>query len=369
MSTNNKVFQVLVTKGNLAPLAKGGAISGLAVGQIGFFDTDTNLAIDGTGVVSRSFYAAVGIGTTGSPITDIFTSAGQEIQTRNIHALTTSKYKVGQPTIIEMSDFVGKCDEDYSLKVESRSMDIINIKGFTPYFRTYNVHTSCCVGCAPCPSGSKAEVAGLLVNRVNEDKDAFVKAELLDETGAVVTNVDTYLANAANKDKAVKIRLTSLPKLAKDLQGGPKIIRGFDGTAVSAFLSAGFECNGKVVVTQEGKQAQGAGNFIQAKEYVAGGYNGNYSIYRTAGTFNESFPTGTILADAGTNYNQVNLVYDQFSRAGWGEYLNQLNTLFAIPATDTVTYTGILAVLNKITGEAGLEPIAVATEAGAEGQG
>ena len=56
MSTNNKVFQVLVTKGNASALTAGGTLDSLASGQIGVFDANTNLAIDGTGTVKDFLY-------------------------------------------------------------------------------------------------------------------------------------------------------------------------------------------------------------------------------------------------------------------------------------------------------------------------
>ena len=58
MSTNNKVFQVLVTKGNAAPLAKNLTLDSLQPGQIGVFNASTNLSIDATSPAVKNFYIA-----------------------------------------------------------------------------------------------------------------------------------------------------------------------------------------------------------------------------------------------------------------------------------------------------------------------
>ena len=45
MSTNNKVFQVLVTKGDKALAVAGTKVDALTDGQLGIFDAKTNLAV------------------------------------------------------------------------------------------------------------------------------------------------------------------------------------------------------------------------------------------------------------------------------------------------------------------------------------
>ena len=361
MSTSNKVFQVLVTSGNQAIAVKGTQLDALLPGQLGFYDSDTNVAVDGTEVpVPQSWYAALGLGPAGGPLKDVRFSSGQEIQTKGIMHHTFNKYVAGTPTIIDITGIFAKCSSDYSLKVEARSIDILNMFGFKPYFKSYSIQTSCCEGCEPCPSGSKAEVAGKLVKEVNKDPEAFVTALLLVDGAPVASDnaaIDTFMADPANKDANVGIRLTSKVNPVYAVNSSMLPIVGFDGAAVSAFLGNGFECTGTVTVVQAGTQAEGAGHFIREKEYVAGGYQGNHGIYRTTGEFNTAYPQATILASEGTNYDQINLVYDHHSKAGWGDYLNDQNTLIAIPTTDTVTTTAALAALSKLTAPAGLAAV------------
>ena len=77
MSTNNKVFQVLVTKGDKALAVAGTKVDVLEDGQLGIFDAKTNLAVSVTPV--NKFYLAVGV-TDGDGVDDMLASAGQEIQ-------------------------------------------------------------------------------------------------------------------------------------------------------------------------------------------------------------------------------------------------------------------------------------------------
>ena len=360
MSTSNKVFQVLVTSGNQAVLAKGSKLDTLKPGQLGFFDANTNLAIDGTETpTAASFYIAQGLGS-GATASDMRFSAGQDIQTRSIKNFTLNKNTAGTPTIIDITGITANCGEDYSLKIEARSLAIFNIYGFRPFFQTYSVQTSCCKGCEPCPSGNKAELAGLLVNKVNADKEAFVTAGLL-VNGAPVpstkTDVKAFIANPANANANVGIRITSKANANYNVNGAYTPIQGFDGAAVSAFLGSGFDCNGTVTLVQAGTMAEGLGHFIREKEYVAGGYNGNPGIYRTSGMFNESYPEPTLLAQEGTKYDQINLVYDHHSKSGWLDYLNDLNTLIAVPVTDTVTSAAVLGVLSKLGASVGMKTL------------
>ena len=70
-------------------------------------------------------------------------------------------------------------------------------------------------------------------------------------------------------------------------------------------------------------------------------------------------PGFNYLANESAKYDQFSLVYDQFSTAGWGEYLNNLMTLVAIPAADTVTRNSFATVMDAILGTTTLfEPLA-----------
>jgi len=105
MARDNDVFQVLVTKGNQAILAKGKKVEELAPDQIGIFDANTTLSVDGTTPV-KEFFIAVGVDKDGDGVVDsINQSAGQTIQTRGIGAYSFRPHTPGKPMVVEISDF------------------------------------------------------------------------------------------------------------------------------------------------------------------------------------------------------------------------------------------------------------------------
>ena len=80
MSRDNDVFKVLVTKGNQAVLGPNLKVDNLADGQIGVFNSDTNVSLNAASAANtKEFYLAVGIHT-GGVLTSIRQSSGNEIQ-------------------------------------------------------------------------------------------------------------------------------------------------------------------------------------------------------------------------------------------------------------------------------------------------
>ena len=100
---------------------------------------------------------------------------------------------------------------------------------------------------------------------------------------------------------------------------------------------------------------------VRDKRIIAGGYNGNQGIYRTSGMFNETYPQTVYMTDSTKKYHQINLVYDHHSKAGWGDYWNDLNTLLAIPVDDAATLSGVLAVIDALVAPVGMRPLAAET--------
>ena len=124
MARDNDVFQVLVTKGNKAVLGKGKKVEELLDGQIGVFDADTNLSIDGTSPIKK-FFVAVGVDKDGDGVIDSLNqSAGELIQTKNIGAYSYRPHTPGKPMVVEVSNFKAKCDTEYAIKLDFRNQRI-----------------------------------------------------------------------------------------------------------------------------------------------------------------------------------------------------------------------------------------------------
>lgn len=359
MSTNNKVFQVLVTKGNRSILPINSPISSLQDGQIGIFDAKTNLSINGSTPV-KEFYLAVGVDQDGDGVVDaINTSAGQVIQKENIRDYTFKPHTASQPMVFEITDYKAECDSDYAIKFEFRNMQVYMRQGYNQFTKTYAVRTSCCEGCETCPSGSCVELTKLLLEAFNSDESKMFTAVAIDGAGgAVIPDLDAWAALPANADKCPGIRITANGLAVNKFCSINTKYYNPRQTVIIPSLIEGFNCTGKVTVTQQAVAEEGNGYDVKQKEYHAGGWNGRPGPYRASTATGLASDGFNYFADSTKTYDQVQLIYDQFSTAGWGEYLNNLLTIVAIPETDTTTRDSFIAAIDTIVSTLGLEPLA-----------
>lgn len=367
MSRNNDVFQVLVTKGNQAVLAAGNTVSNLLPGQIGVFNFESNISIDGT-VPVRNFYVAVGLDRDGDGVTDdIRKSAGSHIQTRNIAFYSYRPFQATLPQILEFKGFRTQCGEQYGIALEFKNKQIYRTQGYVQFKINYVVEGPCCDGCSTgCDSGDDNLVAKKLVDAINLDTRGLVKAEMFNTTtNAVVTDYDAFVAaNAAvnndddpTNDVKLGVRLTAVPMKINKYMGIDTKYFNYRETFIVPSKLIGFECNGDFTETQKGKITQGLGYDIQYMEYIAGGWNGNPGPYRTY-TVNGLAKNIEYFAETNTQYGVLALTYDQFSIGGWLEYLNNEATIIAIPQADATTRAGILGILDKIAALQYFDPLA-----------
>ena len=358
MSRNNDVFQVLVTKGNQAVLAAGNEVTDLLPGQIGVFNFESNISIDGTAPV-RNFYLAVGLDRNGDGVTDdIRKSAGSHIQSRNIAFYSYRPFQAGRPHIIEFKDFKTQCGEQYGFALEFRNQQIYRTQGYVQFKVNYVVEGPCCDGCSTgCESGDDNLVAKKLVDAVNMDPRGFVTAQLFNTTtNAVVTDYDAFVtANEAvnndddpTNDVKLGIRLTSVPQTINNYAGVDTKYFHMRETFMVPSKLIGFECNGDFVTTQKPLVTQGLGYDLQYLEYMAGGWNNNPGPYRTFAV-NGLAKNIEYFAEKNTQYGILALTYDQFSIGGWLEYLNNEASIVAIPQADATTRAAILTILDRIT--------------------
>lgn len=360
MATTNPVNQVLVSSGNQAILGAGNKVDNLAVGQLGVFNAHTGLSLSAASITgdTRDIFIAVGIdpNSVGS-LQDINRSAGQHIQVRNAKTYTVRGYMAAAPKIVDITDFKAKCESDYAIKIEFRNQKVYGINGYNQFSKTFNYFTSCCAdACDTCADGNCNDLALGLVKNINADTDALVIASLIDYTTTPGTPVviaegaayDAWVADIANAGKCLGIRLTGQTEAINAYCSINMKYYNPRGTDLLVSLPTGFECNGKVTVTQELTYSEGAGYDVRALEYVAGGWNGKPGPYRVSelnGVAREGFQ---YFASTSVNYHLLSLTYDFMSVGGWQEYLNNLETIVAIPCADTTTLQGLVAVLDAI---------------------
>ena len=364
MSRNNDVFQVLVTSGNKAVLAAGSPVTALTPGQIGVFNFESGISINGTNPC-RNFFIAVGTDATGTgSTTDIRKSAGSHIQGRNIAFYSYRPFQAGLAQQIEITNIKSTCGAQYGINIHFNSEKITKLQGAVPFKIPVYVESACCDGCGTgCETGDDNLVARKFVDAINANSKGLVKAEMIDPNGVVVTDYDAFVATnlAVNSDEdpendvKLGIRLTAIPEAIQAYSGVDLHYLTLRDTFMQVTMAEGFECRGITIETsRQPVIAQGLGRDVQYMEYVAGGWNGNPGPYRIVGGF---LANPTYFAQSGGQYDLLALTYDQFSIGGWQEYLNNQAVIVAIPNADTVTKAGLLNIIDKLVAPFQFDPL------------
>ncbi len=382
MSRDNDVFSVLVTKGNKAVLGPGLKPEALTDGQIGVFDADTHLSINGS-VATRAFYIAVGTYGASGALESLRHSSGEWIQTANIKAYSFRPHTAARPMIVDVSDFKAECDTDYALKIEFRNMKIFRNQGFNQFSHVYNVRTGCCDDCGSnCFTGDANEIVKLLVNKINFDDKGFVIAQAITpvdltvadngtsqdyDAGDVITNIDDLDAlitfNKTQEDETTKIyaklRLISKPlQISQNIAGIDLKYYNQRETTMIVSMVDGFTCGGNITTFQEAAYEEGNGYDIQQREYKTLGWQSDSGAYRTSAVTGLPFNNIKYFADASQKYDRIALEYQHEAQGGWLDYKNELATEIAVPETDTTTRNGLLTVLDAIVARVGLSALA-----------
>lgn len=376
MSRNNDVFQILVTKGNQAVLAKDKKVTELAPGQIGVFDFNTNLSIDATTTaIPRNFYFAVGLDPNGTgSITDIAKSSGSHIQGKNIAFYSFRPHTPGRPMKVLLKDYVANCETEYGIKLELRNQEIYKTQGYNQFTKSYTMVTGCCNCAAPCDIKDANEITRDLFINISNDPSGLIKANIKPRAGTTLPSgvtvdangnltlaqLDQLIAFNATQSDVADFALTDL-----EIETITQNIRNFCSVnlqyhypreaVVIMTKIAGFKCNGEVEVTQPAVFEEGSGYDLKQKEYMALGWRD--SPYRLS-TLNGVADSRNFNVDANVKYDQFHLTYDQFSLGAWLEYYNNEATTIGVPATDTVTRNGLATVLDLLLQKYNFEPLA-----------
>lgn len=351
MSTNNKVFQVLVAKADSAILRAGLTVEDLAVGQIGIFDAETNLSIDKTATNKKNFYLAVAIDSDGDTVVDKFMfSAGQNIQKDFIRNVELKDYVAPVNFVCEVYDFTNvKNGAEYAVKLEFRNMQIYQRQGTNQFTKTFAVSTTEDASVSPIYDFSKK-----LLDEMNADESGMFTAGAYTAAGVPIADLAVWCA--ANPTLAPHIRITGNELAIYKYYGiNPRYYYPRLTVIIPSIL--GFTSEAKVGVITPAVAEQGNAYEIKQKEYQAGGWNRQPGPYRTSSTL--GFPYEGIEFNAVDNlkYIQIHLVYDYFSTAGWGEYLSNLMTIIAIPNTYSVLTASLVEALNAILGISLTDPL------------
>jgi hypothetical protein len=360
MSTTNPIWQVLVTKGNLAPLAAGNPITSLAPGQVGVFNYHTGLSLGTASAAAdcQDFFLAVGLNRSGAgggaTLEDINKSAGQVIQAARVSSYGNRCYTAPASKIVDITDFTVKCNHEYLVKIEFRNQHIYSQYGYNQFTKTFQEVSGCCDdACTDCATGDCNTLALNFVNDINLDPDQLVKADLLDYTTTpgtpVVVPVSGFAAwVAANAGKCLGIRLTSITENIRKYCDINLQYYNPRGTQIIVSALDGFLCNSTVTTSQELTYEEGAGYDIKWLEYEAGGWNGKPGPYRVSALTGTARTGFEYWADDTVKYSLTTLSYDVRSQSNFLKYDGNTQTDIAIPCADTTTLTGLIAILDHI---------------------
>lgn len=367
----NNVTQVLVLDGTTTTFTKDQGLSVLKTGQLGFFDYEKNQTVDATNADElKDFYLAVGLGTTGQTAKSIRRSAGQKIKKSLITSYEEKAPVTATPMVVEITKFDASPNTDYAIRLDFVNEEILRTQGYNQFSKTYGVRTPCENSCKDCLSGDCNELVKLLVESINNDKDNLVKAEAFEivttttgsgssETTITTKNIISDIQDFIDTNKTVNtdkestndvclnIRLTTKPLSLENYASINLKYYHPRQTTITCSLTQGFDCNGKVTVTQDGSYEQGHGYDIRQLEYNAGGWNGEpgpYRVLQQTGTAKQNI---VYTADLTKKYTQFALSYD-LATSGYSEdFINQ-TTIIAIPSTSTTLITNFKEVMKKI---------------------
>ena len=173
-----------------------------------------------------------------------------------------------------------------------------------------------------------------------------VTSSTLTKEEVEVADVNDFIAD--NPGVCLGIRLTSVPTKIRNYCSVNIKYTKLRATNLIVTTPEGFTCNGTVTTVQELQYSEGKGYDVKQLEYVAGGWNGKPGPYRVSETTGLARDGFVYFASQSVNYQILSLTYDQMSVGGWLEYLNNLETIVAIPCGDTTTLTGLVAILDAI---------------------
>lgn len=342
MVTQNPAFQVLVTSGNQGVAAAGIRPEALLSGQLGVFDYNTGLSVDGS-VPSKNKNVFIAVGkavgaAAGSASTDLMKSAGENIEKAGLRAYTQKPAVAGVDKKVVIAFGVLDVSGTLGVKIEFRSQEAYrNFGNNTP-------HKSAFVS-TPADSTSKdaynAVIVALGTELLNVDDEGILSVAYLDSGAA-----DAVIAKASILDAVGKVKLqisASATAIASYSNVNLKYLANRLTNIVVAVTDGAIAP--VITTTQEMVFPEGTGYDINQKEYIAGGWNGNPGVYRESGI---GFAGVSVMAVPATIYDQLIISYENTGIGGGQPYKTSLQTIIAIPDADNTTFTAVENLLNLV---------------------
>jgi len=384
MDNNNHILSVLVPDASKTVLAAGNPIESLTPNQIGVFDANTHLSLDGTEKV-REFFLAVGKDSTGNGTIDkIHKSSGQNIQLNGIDAYTFKPHTAGEPQITNITDLEAMCGKEYAIKLTFENSEILNAQHTIPFTKTYTGVSSCCSDCEPCAVGNSVALVKSFINSFNADSSGFVVATGLVLTaitavthgvvadlaiGDIITAADieaVIVFNQAQEDDPlmpsnkvkIGIQLTTVPSTLQEYCCINLNFMKLQQTSIKVSFVEGFTCGGKVETIQEPSYEQGTGYTLRNREYWTEGHDnaGPYVVSSVTSLPRSGFK---YYIDEDKNYDQIYLMYSFTSTSTTAERQHRnLSTLIATDSSNGTMKNSLLIVLDALVSPKGFDALA-----------
>lgn len=175
-----RVFRILPTTGNTAVVSAGTQLYNLTTGafnisdgQIGVFNYDTKAAVDPSSLGGvRSVFVARRVGD------ELIQS--HRIDLKDVQSASKECFAARQPEIWKLSWERTDCNEEYQVKIQADSVEIMESLGYNFLEKTFTYKTDCCKECeGGCGDGDCSQVAENLAEVINADPDQLFTATLV----------------------------------------------------------------------------------------------------------------------------------------------------------------------------------------------
>lgn len=359
MSTNNSVHAVLpVSDPRL--IAKDQTVGDLKPGQLGLFDSRTNLSILPSDIAKRNgVYFALGYKDDGKGLSSRFRfSAGQEIQVPRIVNINYLESNDPKNLILDVAFNSIQCETEYAIKIEFNNPSSSQLFHPNVMYKSFVHTTGCCDECNDmCDSYDCNKLIKGFIDEINNDADNIMKAYAVDDQGVEIADLDQFILDnsAVNEDSdssnnvCAHMRIEIFPKELSDFCDFPTSFYGETGVDAKIYFTTGFDCESAVAtIEQELTFGNGDPLMVKYREAFAGGYIDNPGPYRVS-NFN---PVGNFrsvsLVDVNEKYDVFYIAHDNFSVAGWGEHINHLYTLIAVKSTSLTLIASLKTAFNAI---------------------
>jgi len=378
------VDTVLITTGDQAIATVGESLSDLALGQIGIFDAETNLAIDGSGA-NRKFYLALATTKDGKREyvkTEVITAA--DVESYNTRCASAPREGVYDLVV----DGCSNCSEDYVLKFNITSPSDFYKMGYQPLYKSFVVDKDCCTNCADCDNEgaicrevikklltegadftagtSNAATATSLASAIDGVSGYSASADgnvvtVTADTAGVAGNAIAFETNAttgvsitgsgfliggsdADADNCPALRVQTVLPTIKDWCGIPETYDFPRNIKMVASPTQGLACCGTVTERQVPTLEEGSWQEVKFREYEAKGHEDGPYRQTKSGVF----LGGSLNTVESTDYNSIDIQYRYTHYSGNLRYSDPKMASIFMPCASSTTSSEIAAALDQL---------------------